>query len=598
MTGPAVICLSPAGLAAANGIVAALPEARLHGLAGRVDGADEPFAETADHLRALFAAGTPIVGVCAAGILIRALAPLLADKHSESPVVAVAADGSATVPLLGGHHGANQLARAVAAALGGAAAITTAGEVSLGLALDDPPPGWRLANPEAAKPVMAALLAGDPVALAVEAGDPDWLTGSRAEFTDDAPLGIRLTARSLPGNDGELVIHPAVLALGVGCERDTGPDELIALADEVLDGHGLARQAVACVVSLDLKADEAAVHELAGRLGVAARFFDSATLEAETRRLENPSDAVFAAVGCHGVAEAAALAAAGGGGRLMVAKTKSRRATCAVALAPGVIDAATVGQARGRLAVVGIGPGSEDWRSPEASRLIGEADDLVGYGPYLDLLGPLAAGKTRHDYDLGDEQTRVRAALDLAADGRNVALISSGDAGIYAMASLVFELLDGADDAAWKRVAITVAPGISALQAAAARAGAPLGHDFCAISLSDLLTPWEAIERRLVAAAEGDFVVALYNPVSKRRREALPRAREILLAHRPEDTPVILARNLGRPGETMQTIALSALHVDAVDMLTLVIIGSSRTRRTGGWVYTPRGYGDKDEGSS
>jgi len=593
MTGATVICLGPAGLAAARGIVAALPEARLHGLAGRVDGADEPFAETADHLRALFAAGTPIVGVCAAGILIRALAPLLADKRAESPVVAVAADGSVAVPLLGGHHGANELARAVAGALGGAAAITTAGDVSLGLALDDPPPGWRLANPEAAKPVMAALLAGDPVALAVEAGDPGWLTGSRAAFTDDAPLGIRLTAQSLPGSNGELVIHPAVLTLGVGCERDTRPDELIALADRTLDAHGLARQAVACVVSLDLKADEAAVHELAGRLGVAARFFDAATLEAETRRLENPSDAVFAAVGCHGVAEAAALAAAGGGGRLMVAKTKSRRATCAVALAPGVIDAAAVGRPRGRLAVVGIGPGSEDWRSPEASRLIGEADDLVGYGLYLDLLGPLAAGQTRHDYDLGDEEVRVRAALDLAADGRNVALISSGDAGIYAMASLVFELLDGADEAAWKRIAITVAPGISALQAAAARAGAPLGHDFCAISLSDLLTPWEAIERRLVAAAEGDFVVALYNPVSKRRREALPRAREILLARRPEDTPVILARNLGRPGETVQAIALSALHVDAVDMLTLVIIGSSRTRRTGGWVYTPRGYGER-----
>jgi cobalt-precorrin 5A hydrolase/precorrin-3B C17-methyltransferase len=588
------VVLGPGGLDLAATLKLKLPGAEVHGLRGRAEeDADVIFGEVAAHVRGLFGRSRPVVGICAAGILIRALAPLLADKRAESPVVAVAADGSVAVPLLGGHHGANELARAVAGALGGAAAITTAGDVSLGLALDDPPPGWRLANPEAAKPVMAALLAGDPVALAVEAGDPGWLTGSRAAFTDDAPLGIRLTAQSLPGSNGELVIHPAVLTLGVGCERDTGPDELIALADRTLDAHGLARQAVACVVSLDLKADEAAVHELAGRLGVAARFFDAATLEAETRRLENPSDAVFAAVGCHGVAEAAALAAAGGGGRLMVAKTKSRRATCAVALAPGVIDAAAVGRPRGRLAVVGIGPGSEDWRSPEASRLIGEADDLVGYGLYLDLLGPLAAGQTRHDYDLGDEEVRVRAALDLAADGRNVALISSGDAGIYAMASLVFELLDGADEAAWKRIAITVAPGISALQAAAARAGAPLGHDFCAISLSDLLTPWEAIERRLVAAAEGDFVVALYNPVSKRRREALPRAREILLARRPEDTPVILARNLGRPGETVQAIALSALHVDAVDMLTLVIIGSSRTRRTGGWVYTPRGYGER-----
>ena len=582
----AIVCLGPAGLKTAQRLKQALPEALIH---GRTDGVDVVFEATADHLRGLFAAGTPIIGVCAAGILIRALAPLLKDKRIESPVVAVAADGSAAVPLLGGHHGANDLARTIAAALGGAAAITTAGDVSLGLALDEPPPGWRLANPEAAKPIMAALLAGAPVSLVVEAGDAGWLTGSRAAFTDDAPLSIRLTAQAARASDSELVIHPAVLALGVGCERGAPPDELMALAEETLAAHGLARQAIACVASLDLKADEAAVLALAEAFGVAARFFDAATLEGETPRLENPSDTVFAAVGCHGVAEGAALAAGGARARLIVPKTKSRRATCAIAQAPDVIEE----RSGGRLAVVGIGPGAEAWRSPEASRLIAAADDVVGYGLYLDLLGPLMAGKTRHDYDLGDEEARVRAALDLAAGGHDVALISSGDAGIYAMASLVFEMLDGAGDAAWKAIEITVAPGISALQAAAARAGAPLGHDFCAISLSDLLTPWPVIERRLEAAAEGDFVVALYNPVSKRRREALPKARDILLARRPAATPVIIARNLGRPGESVRRVELAALEVEDVDMLTLLIIGSSQTRSTGGWVYTPRGYADR-----
>ncbi|MEE2981529.1 MAG: precorrin-3B C(17)-methyltransferase, partial [Pseudomonadota bacterium] len=262
---------------------------------------------------------------------------------------------------------------------------------------------------------------------------------------------------------------------------------------------------------------------------------------------------------------------------------------------PAVIHAENVGRARGHLAVVGIGPGGEGWRSPEASRLVADASDLVGYGLYLDLLGPLAGGKTRHDFPLGDEEARVRVALDLAAEGRHVALVSSGDAGIYAMASLVFELLDRGGKDAWHRVEITVTPGISALQAAAARAGAPLGHDFCAISLSDLLTPWDAIKRRLEAAATGDFVVALYNPVSQRRREALPKARKILLGHRPDDTPVILARNLGRHGEAVRTVDLAALDVDDVDMLTVVIVGSSRTRRVGGWVYTPRGYDAKDQ---
>jgi cobalt-precorrin 5A hydrolase/precorrin-3B C17-methyltransferase len=595
MRGAAIICLNPAGLETAQTLRRALPKAQIHGLEGRVEDADVSFADTAAHLRALFEAGRPLLGVCAAGILIRALASQLKDKHAESPVVAVAADGSVAVPLLGGHHGANQLAQAAARALGGTAAITTAGDLRLGLALDEPPPGWRLANPEAAKAIMAALLSREPVALKAEAGNAAWLTESKALFTDDAALSIRLTAEAAPGNDSELVIHPAVLALGVGCERHTPPAELIALADETLAAQGLARQAVACVVSLDVKADEAAVLALAESLGVPARFFDAATLEAETPRLENPSRTVFAAVGCHGVAEGAALAAGGPEARLIVAKHKTRRATCAIAQCPVVIDAAAVGRGRGRLAIIGIGPGAADWRSPEASRLIAEAGDLVGYGLYLDLLGPLADGKTRHAYDLGDEETRVRAALDLAAGGKNVALVCSGDAGIYAMASPLFELLDSENEAAWKRVDITVAPGISALQAAAARAGAPLGHDFCAISLSDLLTPWAVIERRLQAAAEGDFVVALYNPVSQRRRQALPKARDILLGHRPAETPVIIARNLGRPGEAVRRVALAALDVDDVDMLTLLIVGSSQTRATDDWVYTPRGYRDKDK---
>ncbi|MFP6730441.1 MAG: precorrin-3B C(17)-methyltransferase [Alphaproteobacteria bacterium] len=593
MKGVAIVCLGPAGLATARTLQRALPEAQLHGLEGRVDDADVIFAETAEHLRALFEAGRPVLGVCAAGILIRALAPLLADKRAESPVVAVAADGSAAVPLLGGHHGANDLARAAGSALGGAAAITTAGDLRLGIALDEPPPGWRLANPEAAKAITAALLSGESVALKAEAGDPDWLTASRATFTEPAPLSIRLTVEAARVRDGELVIHPAVLALGVGCERDTPPEELIALVDDTLAAQGLARDAIACVASLDVKADETAVLALAESLGVPARFFDAATLEAETPRLETPSRTVFAAVGCHGVAEGAALAAGGARAHLIVAKQKSKRATCAIAQSPDIIDAAAVGRARGRLAIIGIGPGADDWRSPEASRLIAEAGDLVGYGLYFDLLGPLADGKTRHSFELGDEETRVRAALDLAARGRNVALICSGDAGIYAMASPLFELLEHEGDPAWKRIQITVAPGISALQAAAARAGAPLGHDFCAISLSDLLTPWAVIERRLQAAAEGDFVVALYNPVSKRRREALPKARDILLAHRPAETPVIIARNLGRPGEAVRRIELAALETDDVDMLTVLIVGSSQTRAMDDWVYTPRGYKDK-----
>ena len=387
-----------------------------------------------------------------------------------------------------------------------------------------------------------------------------------------------------------------MLALGVGGERGVAADELIGLVEATLAEHGLAGGAVACVASIDLKADEPAMHALATRLGVPARFFPAPRLAAEAPRLANPSPAVERATGCPGVAEGAALAAAGPDAALIVPKRKSARATCALALAPRAIDPAAVGQARGALAIVGIGPGDAGWRTPEATAALEAADDVVGYSLYLDLVGDAIAGKRRHDGTLGAEEDRVRLALDLAAGGRSVALVSSGDAGIYGLATLAFELIDRGDRADWKRIAVSVAPGLSALQAAAARAGAPLGHDFCAISLSDLLTPWPVIERRLAAAADGDFVVALYNPASQRRSVQFGRALDILGATRPPETPVAIARNLGRPGESVILASLAEARHAAIDMLTIVIVGSSRTRRAdaGGAprIYTPRGYLD------
>ncbi|MGE5442762.1 MAG: precorrin-2 C(20)-methyltransferase, partial [Bacteroidota bacterium] len=525
--GAVLIVLSAGGVELARRLQTVLPGSRVHGLAGRAE-ADESFDETTAHVRALFGRGTPIVGLCAAGILIRAVAPLLADKRTEPPVVAVAEDGSTAIPLLGGHHGANRLARAIAGATGGIAAVTTAGDVRLGFGLDDPPPGWRVANLEAAKPIAAALLAGEPVRLCLEAGDADWLTAAGARFAKSGEVIIRVTDRaatpltlSLSGGEGEeiggeasfslsrreragvrdckettLVLHPPVLAVGVGCERGAEPTEVIELVRATMTHHGLAPEAVACVASLDLKADEPAVTAIAEALAVPARFFSAGELEAERPRLANPSDIVFREVGCHGVAEGAALAAAGEGSALVVEKIRSGRATCAIARAAQAIVAANVGRPRGRLAIVGIGPGTAAWRTAEATQLLQQASDIVGYHLYLELIADLTRGQRLHTTPLAEEETRARAALDLAAAGRSVALVSSGDAGIYALAALVFELLDREKRPDWNRLAITVVPGISAMQAAAARAGAVIGHDFCAISLSDLLTPWPDIERR------------------------------------------------------------------------------------------------------
>jgi len=602
---PVVVILTPDGLESGLRIAAAL-DCELHAARARVpDGfADRMFGDVAAHLRMLFAAGRAIVAVMAAGALVRILAPCLSDKRSEPPVVVLSPDGADIVPLLGGHHGGNDLARRIGEITNGHVAITTAGDNRFAVALDEPPAGYRLANPHHAKAFMARLLSGASLRLE---GEAPWLSRSRLPFDGTADQVVVVSDEVIEAHARRLVYHPSTLALGLGAERHADGQDAIALVERILAEKRLARQSIACVVSLDLKADEAAVHAVADHLAVPARFFDAARLERETPRLRNPSDRVFAEVGCHGVAEAAALAAAGRDGALIVEKTKGKRVTAALARAPVPIDPDKVGHARGQLLVVGIGPGSASWCSPEVSQMIGEASDLVGYSLYLDLLGSLAADKIRHDFDLGHEEARVRHAMELAATGRTVALVCSGDAGIYAMATLVFELLDkarskreteiGLSDAA-RRIAIAVAPGISALQAAAARAGAPLGHDFCTISLSDLLTPWPVIEARVRAAAEADFVIAFYNPVSQRRRVQLAHARDILLHNRPADTPVVLASNLGRKGERVRLCRLADLRVEDVDMLTVVIVGSSMTRlvSTGDgrqWAYTPRGYAGK-----
>ncbi|MFV0358770.1 precorrin-3B C(17)-methyltransferase [Tropicimonas sp.] len=595
---PVIVCLLPSAAALGRRIADATD--------ARLDLRGSDFDAVGEHLRALFLAGHPIVGIASSGILIRTLAPLLGDKRREPPVLAVAEDGSAVVPLLGGHRGANALARRIAGLLGGDAAVTTAGDVALGVALDDPPEGWRLENPEDARAVMAALLSGRRGRIS---GAADWLApliGAGAAEPVPADAGAPVVL-SVPGL-APLIYRRRRLALGVGCVRGCPPDGLIALAARTLAEAGIAAGEIAAVHSIDLKGDEAAIHALARHLGVPARFHAAERLEAEARRLANPSDVVFAEVGCHGVAEGAALAAAGPAGELVVEKSRSSDATCAVArIGPG----GDAGLQRGHLAIIGIGPGRADWRTPEATRLIAQADELVGYGFYIDLLGAQARGRVRRDFALGEEEARCRHALEAAGEGRRVALICSGDGGIYAMGALVMELLDrapgrGGVSPAAKRVEVVHVPGISALQAASARAGAVLGHDFCAISLSDLLTPRDAILKRIRAAAEGDFVIAFYNPVSRRRRTLLAEARDILLEHRPADTPVLLAVSLGRPEERLTLRRLADLDVDEVDMMTIVLVGSSASRSFasgdisagagGSWLYTPRGYARRIDG--
>ncbi len=563
MVRPVIFVLGVSALPLARQLKAAL-DGEIH-TPDCVAGGDATYSKATSHLARLFQEGRTIIGLCASGILIRAIGAHLNDKHSEPPVIAVAEDGSFAVPLLGGHHGANELARKIAGLTGGHAAITTASDVRFGFAFDEVREGHTLANPQDVKSATAAKLAG---------GD----------------VRVETTEKAVHGGPGHIVYHPHTLTIGVGCERGTSPQEVSDLIESTLQAHNLSIQSVAGFASIDLKEDEPAISTLCN-----VRFFTADELNALAPKLKTPSDYVKAEVGTPGVAEAAALAAAGPDAELIVAKTKSKRATCAIARAPAPILELR-GRARGLLSVVGIGPGTELMRSPDASRALRAATDWVGYGLYLDLVADVKSGQVEHRFPLGGEEDRCRHAIELARQGKTVALVCSGDAGIYAMASLVYEIIDLEP----ARVGIDVIPGISAFQAAAAKAGAMIGHDFCCISLSDLLTPWEIIEKRLQAAAVGDFVISFYNPRSVQRRDQLERAFAILKDHRLPDTPVVVASNLGRPSEAVKIVQFRDFNPDDVDMLTLVMVGSTQSRsltRGDGktHAYTPRGYARKRE---
>lgn len=580
---PVFICLNEAGVTLAQRIQP-VTGGEIHGLTSRVEiPVDAHFDEARQHIADVFLAGRPVVGLCAAGILIRAVAPFLQDKYAEPPVLAV--DAQSVVPLLGGHHGANALACQVAELLQTHAAVTTATGV---LALDTPPAGYRLVNHEDCKDVMARLANG---AQAISTPGVEWLAMLKTNSTEH----VRLTVSDAvtPPQAQELVYAPQQYVLGIGCARGASLADIREVAQEVISRGGISPHAIACIATIDLKADEAGINAYAQELSVPVRLFSASTLEAQTPHVTTPSDVVFQEVGCHSVSEAAALC--GSHGALIVPKRKNARATAALAKARAPLTQ-LAGRTRGHVSVIGIGPGQSSWRTPEATRLIAQADELVGYGFYIDLLGSLAQGKPHTTFPLGAETQRCRYALEKAGEGKNVALICSGDAGIYAMASLVYEVLetDGSLSDGARRAQVYISPGVSALQAAAARIGAPLGHDFCTISLSDLLTPWVTIQQRIRAAGEGDFVIAFYNPVSQKRRTQLVWAKECLLQTRPKETPVVLGHSLGRPNERMEVTTLEALNVEDVDMMTVVLVGSSQTRtfQHGAQtrVYTPRGY--------
>ncbi|MFF6982847.1 precorrin-3B C(17)-methyltransferase [Streptomyces sp. NPDC008343] len=554
-----LISATAAGAAARDRLVTAWPE--------RVRVYDGPVG---DAVRRAFAECEQLVCFLATGAVVRLVAPLLGDKATDPGVVCVDEGGRFAVSLIGGHGGgANELARQVGELLGAQPVVTTATDAvglpgldTLGLPVEGDVAG-----------VSRALLDGEPVALRAEVSWPLPPLPVGAEGAYVVRVTDRLVER---GAEREVVLRPPSLVVGVGASKGAPADEVLGLIESTLGEAGLSPKSLAELATVDAKAGEPGIVEAAERLGVPVVTYSAEQLAGV--EVPNPSDAPLAAVGTPSVAEAAALVR---GGELLVPKRKSERAdgrpamaTCAVVRRPG----------RGRLAVVGLGPGARDLLTPRAKAELRRACVLVGLDQYIDQIRDLLRPGTRVlESGLGAEEERARTAVEEARKGQAVALIGSGDAGVYAMASPA--LAEASDD-----IDVIGVPGVTAALAAAAILGAPLGHDHVSISLSDLHTPWEVIERRVRAAAEADIVVTFYNPRSRGRDWQLPKALAILAEHRKPTTPVGVVRNASRPDESSRVTTLGCLDPATVDMMTVVTVGNTATRDIAGRMVTPRGY--------
>ena len=433
-----------------------------------------------------------------------------------------------------------------------APAITTSGELRFGTCLLNPPSGYALGDLELGKRFVSDLLAGESVRIE---GEAPWLAQAQLHEDQQARLAIHVGHAEREPSANELLIYPRNVLLKVA------HDVSAQVLRDALHEAKLAWQSLACVVADERLMASAGLREAASELAVPLRFVsaDEPVVAAAWRELAN------------GVS---------------------------VGVADAPLDPQHIGRARGRLAVIGLGPGAAELMVPAVKAELARANDVLGYETYVRMAGPFRADQVLHCTDNREEMQRARHAFELAAQGRSVVVVSSGDPGVFAMAAAVLEALHESTDPQWHSVDLEILPGVSASLATAAQAGAPLGHDFCVMSLSDNLKPWSIIEKRLDLASQADLALAFYNPISRSRPWQLGVALEIVARHRTPQTPVVLGRDIGRPGQTLRVTTLGELTPEQVDMRTMVIVGSSTTctfPRADGreWVYTPRWYGEK-----
>lgn len=537
-----------------------------------------------------FAQAEALLFVSATGIAVRAIAPHVADKMSDPAVVCVDEAGRVAVPLLSGHvGGANRFARRVADICGGQAAVSTATDVNHVFAVDEwaREQGLVLVEREVAKLVSAALIEGERVGMTSAFPLAGPLPAGLVAGTDaqGLELGICISynASEEPFSTTLHLVPRAVVA-GVGCKRGTSAEKIASLVRCCLNEAHVAPVALSSVASIDVKADEWGLRAFADQCGCELRLYSADQLQAVPGDFSS-SEFVLRTVGVDNVCERAACA---GGQSLLLPKRSDEGVTVALAASEQHLTLpGSLGAEPGTLTCVGLGPGGADDMTLRARKALDAADLIVGYTTYINLIRDAYPYKELLATPMRKEVERCRLALERAQEGRRVAMVCSGDPGIYGMAGLLLELAEE-----YEGVDVAVIPGVSAANGGAAVLGAPLMHDWCTISLSDLMTPWELIERRLVAAAQADFCISLYNPASKHRPDHLRRACDILLSHRSPETVCGYVRNIGRAGEEHCILTLGELRDAQVDMFTCVFVGNSQTRAIDGRMVTPRGYGE------
>lgn len=559
---------------------------------------------TAEHFRK----GNVLVYIGACGIAVRAVAPHIGSKETDPAVIVIDEKGENVIPILAGHlGGANEWARKIAELTKGKAVLTTATDVNGIFAVD-------LFAKENQLLIGDLKKAARFTASLLEEGKASVVTPRKyadvIQFEDGIPAELQaydLPDEQLAGQHGENValitpdvepstnpdaplrLIPRCVILGMGCRKGKSYEELRDFAEGTLQELGLDREAVCAIASIDVKKEEPGLVSLAADLGVPLQTFNAEELE--KTELENwtfmESDRVREYVGTGNVCERAAAAA--GARKILIGKTAKDGMTICVGMRPVELcwkprAKSDKNDPKGHLFVVGIGPGNHEGMTGQAAAALESSDTIIGYSVYNDLVKPYYPDKRYLTTPMTGEEARCRMAIEEAKAGHTVALICSGDPGVYGMAGLVLEL---AGDAGFD---IEIVSGVTAALSGAALLGAPLVHDFAVISLSDRLTPWEKIEKRLRAAAEADLCIVLYNPSSKGRREHLHRAAQILMEYVPGSRVCGIADRIGRDGEKTRVMTLEELADAETDMFSTVFVGNSSTRQLGNRMVTPRGY--------